>query len=128
MSESAKIKQAKESFKQYLFEALQGKSAIMVGIDKNIYLTGVIGIVLEVTKGMLPLFIGRTVAELVNITNVLRESGGDYLKIFDNKHNITDDEPRDEQLVFDWEVKNGDILVTSSYHLVGKIRHRGLPL
>ena len=128
MTESAKIKQAKESFKQYLSEAIQGKTAIILGIDKNIYLHGVVNIILEVTRGMLPLFIGRSVHELVNITKVLKASNADYLSVFDNKHNLTDDEPRGEQLVFDWEIKDGSLIVTSSYSLVGKIRHRGLQL
>lgn len=128
MPESAKVKQAKESFKQYLSEAIQGKTAILLAIDKNIYLQGVVNIVQEVTRGMLPFFIGRTPVELANITSVLKESKADYLTIIDNKHNLTDDEPRGEQLVFDWQLKDGSLLVTSSYSLVGKIRHRGLQL
>ena len=125
MAESAKTKQAKESFKQYLSEAIQDKTAILIGVDKNIYLTGVVGIILEVTKGMVPLFIGRSALELANITQVLKASKADYLTIFDSKHNLTDDEPRGEQLVFDWHVKDGSVMVTSSSSLVGKIRHRG---
>ena len=128
MPESAKVKQAKESFKQYLSEAIQGKTAIVLGIDKNIYLQGVVNIIQEVTRGMLPLFIGRSVHELANITKVLKASNADYLSVFDNKHNLTDDEPRGEQLIFDWEAKDGSLMVSSSYSLVGKIRHRGLQL
>ena len=132
MSESAKIKQSKESFKQYLFEALQGKTAILLAIDKNVYLQGVVNIVQEVTKGLLPLFIGRNPMEIAKIVEVLKETEADYLTIIENKHNLTDDEPRGEQLVFDWQIQqNGalpGILVTTSYSLVGKIRHRGLQL
>ena len=125
MAESEKVKQAKESFKQYLSEAIKGKTAILIGEDKNIYLTGIVGIVLEVTKGMLPLFIGRNAVELANVTQVLRASDADYLTIFDSKHNLTDDEPRGEQLVFDWHVKDDSLMVSSSYNLVGEIKHRG---
>jgi len=125
MAESEKVKQAKESFKQYLSEAIKGKTAILIGEDKNIYLTGIVGIVLEVTKGMLPLFIGRNAVELANITQVLRASDADYLTIFDNKHNLTDDEPRGEQLVFNWHVKDDSLMVSSSYDLVGEVKHRG---
>ena len=125
MAESAKIKQARESFKQYISESIQDKTAILMGIDKNIYLAGVVGIVLEVTKGLVPLFIGRSAVELANITQVLKASKANYLTIFDSKHNLTDDEPRGEQLVFDWRIKDDAIMVSSSYSLVGKIRHRG---
>ena len=125
MAESEKVKQAKESFKQYLSEAIKGKTAILIGEDKNIYLTGIVGIVLEVTKGMLPLFIGRNAVELANVTQVLRASDADYLTIFDSKHNLTDDEPRGEQLVFGWHVKDDSLMVSSSYNLVGEIKHRG---
>ena len=128
MSESSKVKQARESFKQYLSESIQDKTAIVLGIDKNIYLQGVVNIIQEVTRGMLPLFIGRSVHELANITKVLKASNADYLSVFDNKHNLTDDEPRGEQLIFDWEAKDGSLMVSSSYSLVGKIRHRGLQL
>lgn len=128
MLESSKVKQSIQSFKDYLSEAIQGKTAIVLGIDKNIYLQGVVNIIQEVTRGMLPLFIGRSVHELANITQVLKTSNADYLSVFDNKHNLTDDEPRGEQLVFDWQLKDGSLLVTSSYSLVGKIRHRGLQL
>ncbi len=132
MSESAEIKQAKESFKQYLYEALQGKTAILLAIDKNVYLQGVVNIVQEVTKGLLPLFIGRNPMEIAKIVEVLKETEADYLTIIENKHNLTDDEPRGEQLVFDWQIQQGGalpgILVTTSYSLVGKIRHRGLQL
>lgn len=96
-----------------------------MGIDKNIYLAGVVGIVLEVTKGLVPLFIGRSAVELANIAKVLKASKANYLMIFDSKHNLTDDEPRGEQLVFDWRIKDDAIMVSSSYSLVGKIRHRG---
>ena len=128
MPESAKVKQSIQAFKDYLSEAIQGKTAIVLGIDKNIYLQGIVNTVQEVTKGLIPLFIGRTALELANITQVLKASNLDYLSVFDNKHNLTDDEPRGEQLVFDWQLKDGSLLVTSSYSLVGKIRHRGLQL
>ncbi len=126
MPESAKIKQAIESFKAYLSEALADKTAIVIGEDKNIYLTGVVGIVLEVTQGLMPLFIGRTAQELASITKLLGDTKANYLTIFDAKHNLTDDEPRGEQLLFDWRVNDqGQLLVRSSYSLVGKMRHRG---
>lgn len=128
MPESVKVKQAKESFKDYLSETIQGKTAIVLGIDKNIYLQGVVNIIQEVTKGLIPLFIGRSVCELANINQLLKAGKADYLIIFENKHNLTDDEPRGEQLVFDWHVKDDAVMVTSSYSLVGKIRHRGLQL
>ena len=60
MAESAKIKQSIESFKQYLSEVVKDKEAIIIGEDSNIHLAGVVGIVQEVTDGLIPLFIGRT--------------------------------------------------------------------
>ena len=48
------------------------------------------------------------------------------LSIFEVKHNLEDDEPRPEQLIFDWSVnKNGTLDVKTSYSLVGEVRHRG---
>jgi len=126
MPESAKVQQSVESFKAYLSEAIQGKTAILIGEDKNIYLAGVIGIVLEITHGIIPLFIGRSAIEIANIQTILKDSKADYLTIFDSKHNLTDDEPRGEQLVFDWKVnENGQVTVKSSYSLVGEVKHRG---
>ncbi len=120
------ISQSIQSFKDYLSEAIQGKTAILIAEDKNIYLTGIIGIVLEITKGMLPLFIGRSALELARIKSLLQETEADYLTIFDSKNNLTDDEPRGEQLIFNWNLdENGCISVASSYSLVGKINHRG---
>ena len=72
MPESAKIQQSVESFKAYLSEAIQGKTAILIGEDKNIYLAGVIGIVLEITHGIIPLFIGRSALEIANIQTILK--------------------------------------------------------
>lgn len=128
MPESARIKASIQAFQDYLSEAIKDKDAIVIGEDKNIHLTGVVGILLEVTKGLIPLFIGRTVLELANIKAKITANSINAFWIFDNKHNLTDDEPRGEQLVFDWQLKDGSLLVTSSYSLVGKIRHRGLQL
>ena len=126
MAESVKTEQAIESLKAYLSEALQGKTAILIGEDKNIHLTGVIGIILEITHGQIPLFIGRTATEIANIKTILQDTQAEYLTIFDTKHNQTDDEPRGEQTVFDWHVNdNGSINITSSYSLVGEVKHRG---
>ena len=126
MAESAKTEQSIQSLKAYLFEALQGKTAILIAEDKNIYLTGVIGVILEITNGQIPLFIGRTAAEIANLKTILQETQAEYLTIFDTKHNQTDDEPRGEQTVFDWHVNdNGSINITSSYSLVGEVKHRG---
>ena len=89
-------------------------------------MAGVIGIVLDITHGIIPLFIGRSALEIANIQTVLKDSKADYLTIFDSKHNLTDDEPRGEQLVFDWKVnENGQVAVKSSYSLVGEVKHRG---
>jgi hypothetical protein len=125
MPESAKVIQSIESFKAYLSEALQGKDAVVIGEDKNIYLAGIVGIVQEVADGLLPIYIGRTALQLAKIKTKIAMAEIDALWVFDNKHNLTDDEPRGKQLVFDWELKDGSLLVSSSYSLVGKIRHRG---
>jgi hypothetical protein len=125
MPESAKVVQSIESFKAYLSEALQGKDAVVIGEDKNIYLAGIVGIVQEVGQGLLPIYIGRTALQLAKIKTKIAMAEIDALWVFDNKHNLTDDEPRGEQLVFDWGLKDGSLLVSSSYSLVGKIRHRG---
>ena len=59
MSESARTQQSIESFKQYLSEAIKDKDAILLGEEGNMYLAGVVGIVQEVTQGLMPLFIGK---------------------------------------------------------------------
>lgn len=128
MPESAKVKQSIQSFKDYLSEKVSSYDAIVIGEDKNIDLAGIVGIIQEVSKGLLPIFIGRTALELANIKAKITANSINAFWIFDNKHNLTDDEPRGEQLVFDWQLKDGSLLVTSSYSLVGKIRHRGLEL
>ena len=147
MAESAKIKQSIESFKQYLSEVVKDKEAIIIGEDSNIHLAGVVGIVQEVTDGLIPLFIGRTGLQLAQIQKKLKAANLNYLTILDNKHNLTDDEPRNEQIVFEWGMANevypeqykiayGDntidetnapIMVKSSFNLVGAIKHRGFP-
>ncbi len=145
MSESVKTKQSIESFKQYLSEAIKDKDAVLLGEEGNMYLAGVVGIVQEVTEGLIPLFIARTVSQAAKIKRKLDANNYNYLTIFDNKHNLTDDEPRGEQMLFKWgftqdiypekykwlnleENDNSPILVASSFSLVGEIRHRGWPL
>jgi len=144
MSESAKTQQSIESFKQYLSEVIKDKDAILLGEESNMYLAGVVGIVQEVTQGLIPLFIARTALQAAKIKQKLDAGDYNYLIIFDNKHNLTDDEPRGEQLVFNWgfaqelypaqhrwlklkESDNKPLLVESSFSLVGEIRHRGFP-
>ena len=144
MSESIKTQQSIESFKQYLSEAVKDKDAILLGEEGNMYLAGVVGIVQEVTQGLMPLFIARTAMQAAKIKRKLDADAYNYLTIFDNKHNLTDDEPRGEQIVFNWGLtqelypakhkwlklsddENAPILVESSFSLVGEIRHRGFP-
>jgi hypothetical protein len=145
VAESAKKKQSIESFKQFLSEAIKDKEAIHLGEDGDIYLAGVVGIVQEVTQGLLPLYLSRTLAQAAMITRKLKAKNINYLTIFSNKHNLTDDEPRGEQMLFEWGYSsdfypdktewlnldnqgNGPIMIKSSFSLVGKIRHRGWPL
>ena len=145
MPESVKMQQSIESFKQYLSEAIKDKDAVLLGEEGNMYLAGVVGIVQEVTEGLIPLFIARTVVQAAKIKKKLDADNYNYLTIFDNKHNLTDDEPRGEQMVFKWgftkdlypkkhkwlnlkDHENTPILVESSFSLVGEIRHRGFPI
>jgi len=145
MSESIKVKQSLESFKQYLSEAVNDKDAILLGEDGNMYLAGIVGIVQEVTQGLIPLFIARTVSQIAKTKQKLEAENYHYLTIFDSKHNLTDDEPRGEQIVFNWGFTqdlhpakhkwlklehddNSPIMVESSFSLVGEIRHRGWQL
>ena len=60
MPESAKIKQSIQAFKDYLSEKVSSYDAVVIGEDKNIYLAGIVGIIQEVSKGLLSIFIGRT--------------------------------------------------------------------
>lgn len=144
MAESAKTKQSIEAFKAYLSEVIKDKEAIHLGEDGNIYLAGVVGIVQEVTQGLLPLYLSRTLAQAAIITRKLKAKNINYLTICSNKHNLTDDEPRGEQMLFEWGRSsdlypdktewlnldnhgNEPIMIKSSFSLVGKIRHRGWP-
>ena len=114
-----------DAFRDFLSEKIKGYDAVIIAEDKNIHLTGIVGIVQEVSEGLLPMYIGRTALELANIKTKLTNDNINAFWIFDNKHNCVDDEPRYQQLVFSWEVQDGNILVKSSHELVGKIRHRG---
>lgn len=128
MTESTTIKTATESLKAYLSELLKAYDAVVIAEDKNIYLVGVVGIVQEVTRGLLPMYIARSVTELRDIKAKVDANGLDVFYIFDNKENLTDDEPRGEQVAFRWELKDGNLMVSSDYTLVGEIQHRGLQL
>ena len=126
---AAKIdpKASTEALKAYLVEELKTHNIIAIWIDKNIYLVGLVSIIQEVTKGLVPMCIARTAAEFAKIKMHL-ETNPDIkpLLIYDIKHNLADDEPRGEQLAFNWKIDEGNIVnVESSYSLVGKIRHRG---
>ena len=113
------------AFRDFLSEKIKGYDAVVIAEDKNIYLTGIVGIVQEVSLGLLPMYIGRTALELANIKKKLISTNINAFWIFDNKHNCIDDEPRCEQLVFKWQVEEGNLLVSSSHRLVGTIHHRG---
>ena len=113
------------AFKDFFSETLPHYDAVVIGEDKNIYLAGIVGIVQEVTEGLTPLYIGRTALQLAKIKSKIMKAEINAFWIFDSKHNLTDDEPRGEQLVFDWEMKDDQLLVKSSYSLVGKVRHQG---
>ena len=128
MTESTTIKTATESLKAYLSESLKAYDAVVIAEDKNIYLVGVVGIVQEVTQGLLPIYIARSVTELRDIKAKVDANWLDVFYIFDNKENLTDDEPRCEQVAFRWELKDGNLMVSSDYTLVREIRHRGLQL
>lgn len=73
------------------------------------------------------MFIARTPKQYARIQSIFKQvSQANVLSIFEIKHNLTDDEPRLEQLIFDWSVNEDGILdVKTSYSLVGQVRHRG---
>ncbi len=126
---AAKIdpKASTEALKTYLAEEVKTHNIIAIWIDKNIYLVGLINLIQEVTKGLVPMCIARTAAEFAKIKMHL-ETNPDIkpLLIYDIKHNLVDDEPRGEQLAFNWKINDGGIInVESSYSFVGEIKHRG---
>lgn len=125
MTESKNAQLQRDAFRDFLSEKIKGHDAVVIAEDKNLHLAGTVGIVQEVSQGMIPMYIGRTALELANIKTKLTAENINAFWIFDNKHNCVDDEPRYQQLVFSWEVQDGNILVKSSHELVGKIRHRG---
>lgn len=127
MTDKIDPKASTEALKTYLAEEIKTHNIIALWIDKNIYLVGLIRLIQEVTKGLTPLCIARTAAEFAKI-KMLLDTNPDIkpLLIYDIKYNLFDDEPRGEQLAFNWKIGDGDIInVESSYSLVGKIRHRG---
>ena len=127
MPEKIKLTQSVASFRAYLNESITDKTAIVLWIDKNIHLVGLVDIVQEITQGLIPLFIARTPKQYARIQSIFKQvSQANVLSIFEIKHNLTDDEPRLEQLIFDWSVNEDGILdVKTSYSLVGQVRHRG---
>ena len=91
------------------------------------------------------MYLSRTLAQAAMITRKLKAKNLNYLTICSNKHNLTDDEPRGEQMIFEWGRSsdlypdktawlnldnhgNEPIMIKSSFSLVGRIRHRGWPL
>ncbi len=145
MVESETTKTATGSFRAFLSEKWRDYDAVVIAEDKHIYLVGVVGIVQEVTQGLMPLFIARTVSQIAKIKQKLDAENYHYLTIFDTKHNLTDNEPRGEQMIFNWGFTqdlhpakhqwlrlehddNSPIMVESSFSLVGEIRHRGWPV
>ena len=126
MTESKNAELQRDAFRDFLSEKIKDYDAVVIAEDKNLHLAGTVGIVQEISQGMIPMYIGRTALELANIKTKLTAENINAFWIFDNKHNCVDDEPRYQQLVFSWEVQDGNILVKSSHALVGKIRHRGL--
>ncbi len=125
MSKSKTAELHLDAFRDFLSEKIKGYDAVIIAEDKNIHLTGIVGIVQEVSKGLLPMYIGRTALELANIKSKTTANKINAFWIFDNKHNCTDDEPRYEQLIFKWQLEEGNLLVSSSHRLVGTIHHRG---
>ena len=125
MPELKSVELQRNAFRDFLSEKIKGHDAVVVAEDKNIHLTGIVGIVQEVSQGMIPMYIGRTALELANIKTKLINDNLNAFWIFDNKHNLTDDEPRYQQMVFSWEVQDGNILVKSSHELIGAVKHRG---
>ena len=125
MSESKSAELQRNAFRDFLSEKVKDYDAVVIAEDKNIHLAGIVGIVQEVSQGMMPMYIGRTALELANIKTKLTAENINAFWIFDNKHNLTDDEPRYQQMVFSWEVQDGNILVKSSHELIGEVKHRG---
>jgi len=125
MPESKFAELQRNAFRDFLSEKIKGYDAVVIAEDKNLHLAGIVGIVQEVSQGMIPMYIGRTALELGNIKTKLTAENINAFWIFDNKHNCVDDEPRCQQLVFNWEVQNGNLLVKSSHCLLGEVCHRG---
>ena len=125
MTESKNAQLQRDAFCDFLSEKIKDYDAVVIAEDKNLHLAGIVGIVQEVSQGMIPMYIGRTALELANIKTKLTAENINAFWIFDNKHNCVDDEPRCQQLVFNWEVQNSNFLVKSSNRLLGEVRHRG---
>ena len=128
MAESEKVKTSMESLKLFLSEKLKDYDTVVISEDKNIYLAGVVGIIQSLTMGLIPIYIARSVIELKNIKQKLGETACNAFYIFDCKHNQCDDEPRNEQIVFNWIIDNDQLLITSSHRLIGEVRHKGLQI
>ncbi|WP_440617843.1 hypothetical protein [Cysteiniphilum sp. 6C5] len=102
-----------ERFKVYLSEQLQNKEAVILSeyyalaTTKRFVDTGLIGVIQEVTAGLLPIYIALDILQFSHIKEKLEMQGVSSFIIFEDKANIKQDQLASEKLIdFDWQPEN----------------------
>ncbi|WP_119328385.1 hypothetical protein [Cysteiniphilum halobium] len=102
-----------ERFKVYLSEQLQNKEAVILSeyyafaTTKRFVDTGLIGLIQEVTAGLLPIYIALDILQFSHIKEKLETQGVSSFIIFEDKANIKQDQLASEKLIdFDWQPEN----------------------
>ncbi|WP_440682940.1 hypothetical protein [Cysteiniphilum halobium] len=102
-----------ERFKVYLSEQLQNKEAVILSeyyafaTTRRFFDTGLIGVIQEVTAGLLPIYIALDILQFSHIKEKLEAQGVSSFIIFEDKANIKQDQLVSEKLIdFDWEPEN----------------------
>ncbi|GGF93003.1 MULTISPECIES: hypothetical protein [Cysteiniphilum] len=99
-----------------LRERLTNYDAIVVGEDKQIYISGIVPVIHTANvKYMLPIYIAQTTIELAKLKIKLDKLGLRVIYILDNKYDIEQNEPTGQELIKLWHIENDSVLVTSSY-------------
>ncbi|WP_440617465.1 hypothetical protein [Cysteiniphilum sp. 6C5] len=113
-------------FKIYLSEKLQDKEAVIVsdyyafGTSQHFFDTGIIGIIQEITHGLLPIYIALDIVQFSHIKEKLDAKGVPVFIIFEDKSNLKHDTSKDKILFnFDWQHENVYDCVSVSNYTIG---------
>ncbi|MBK2125672.1 hypothetical protein [Fangia hongkongensis] len=99
-----------------LSSRLKEYDAIIIGEDKEVYISGMVPVVHEANiNHMLPIYIARTTSQLGKLKSKLDGAGLRVFYILDNRYTIEEDEPTGQELIDLWHIENDCVLVTSSY-------------